>query len=295
MTIGEEAFSKSIRRLGEIDFFSVVTRRPTICDFKPVAVEVAIARLKNSTRAETGEETASTVLRFANRVPLQFDKAACAMVKAIETVNWRTYGLAQPKDSLPLGPYVIAVSLVSPFIKFKNASKETVDASDELVEELRRCLIQSGQRLSRHIRREHREADLEEKLRHIEQFCPILVDCLCRIVKAPDSRKKKAKEGIIKLLGRDVNVAKKELKEAEKDAKIAQDQGKFQVIRHKEDDGEEDAQAVVADEGAEEAVVEAEEEGVKKRSPTSKAKPVKAKAGKAKKASTKAPKEEELA
>jgi DNA topoisomerase-6 subunit B len=230
ITIGEEAFSKSIRRLGEVDFFAVVTRRPSICDFKPVAVEVAVARLKNAIRGPDNEETPASVLRFANRVPLQFDKAACAMVKAIESVNWRTYGLAQSRDSVPSGPYVIAVSLVSPFIKFKNASKETVDASDELVEELRRALIQAGQRLSRHIRKESREADLEEKLRHIEQFCPILVDCLCRITKAPDSRKKKATEGLVKLLGRDVNAAKKELKEAVHEQKIAREKGKLQVV-----------------------------------------------------------------
>lgn len=231
MTIGEEPLSKSIRRLGEVDFFSVVTRRPTICDHKPVAVEVAIARLKGTvTRAEGEEDGPAQVLRFANRVPLQFDKSGCAMVKAIETVNWRTYGLAQSRDSIPQGPYVIAISLVSPFIKFKNASKETVDASDELVEEMRRAMIQGGQRLSRHIRKETREADLEEKLRHIEQFCPILVDCLCRITKAPAPRKKKATEGIIKLLGRDVNVAKRELKEAVKDMKTAQKQGKIQVV-----------------------------------------------------------------
>jgi len=231
MTIGEEAFSKSVRRLGEVDFFAVMTRRPSICDFKPVAVEVAIARLLSPLRQEgSSEDAPATVLRFANRVPLQFDKSACAMVKAVESVNWRAYGLQQARDSVPSGPYVIAISLVSPFIKFKNASKETVDASDELVEELRRALIQAGQRLSRHIRTEHREADLEEKLRHIEQFCPILVDCLCRITKAPEKRKEKAKEGIIKLLGRDVNVAKKELKEAEADVKEAVSKGKVQVV-----------------------------------------------------------------
>jgi len=230
-TIGEEAFSKSIRRLGEVDFFSVVTRKPTICDFKPVAVEVAVARLKNaSSKGLEGEESQVQVLRFANRVPLQFDKAACAMVKAIESVNWRTYGIAQSKDSIPSGPYVIAVSMVSPFIKFKNASKETVDASDELVEELRRTLIQAGQRLSRHIKHENREAALEEKLRHIEQFCPILVDCLCRITEAKKERKAKATEGIIKLLGRDVNAAKKELKEADTEKKDAVAKGKIQII-----------------------------------------------------------------
>lgn len=268
MTIGEEAFSKSIRRLGEVDFFSVVTRRPSICDFKPVAVEVAIARLKNSApRAEGEDEGPVQVLRFANRVPLQFDKAACAMVKAIESVNWRTYGLVQSKDSIPSGPYVIAVSLVSPFIKFKNASKETVDASDELVEELRRTLIQAGQRLSRHIRKENREADLEEKLRHIEQFCPILVDCLCRITKAPANRKKKATDGLIKLLGRDINVAKKELKEAHEEVKIAREKGKIHVIEDEPEVG--DVETLAETEEAEEIASPAKKE--KKAKPNAKA------------------------
>jgi DNA topoisomerase-6 subunit B len=145
---------------------------------------------------------------------LQFDKSSCAIVHAIESVNWRTYGLVQPKDSLPQGPYIIAVSVVSPFIKFKNASKETVDGSEELVEEIRRALIQAGQRLSKHIRREVKANELEEKIRHIEQFGPILVEGLARISKAPLARKKKAEEGLMKLLGRDANATKKELTEA---------------------------------------------------------------------------------
>ncbi|MDZ4678560.1 MAG: DNA topoisomerase VI subunit B [Oligoflexia bacterium] len=212
LTIGEEALSKSIQRLGDVDFFSVVTRKPTICDFKPVVVEVAIARLKERSVGST--DSSVQVLRFANRVPLQFDKSACAIVKAIESVNWRTYGLVQPKDSIPYGPYVIAISLVSPFIKFKNASKETVDASDELVNELRLALIQAGQKLSRHIRAEDRAFDLENKLRHIEQFGPILVEGLVRILDASPARKKKAEEGLMKLLGRDTKVAKQELADA---------------------------------------------------------------------------------
>lgn len=211
-SIGEDGFSKSIKRLGKVDFFSVVSRKPAICDFKPVQVEVAIARLENPT-SESNENSVQ-VLRFANRVPLQFDKSACAIVQAIESVHWRAYGLTQPKNGLPQGPYIIAVSVVSPFIKFKNASKETIDASDELVEEIRRALIQAGQKLSRYIRREVKANELEEKMRHIEQFCPILIDGLCRIVGAPDSRKKKAQEGLIKILGRETHVVEKELQDA---------------------------------------------------------------------------------
>jgi DNA topoisomerase-6 subunit B len=211
LTIGEEALAKSIKRLGSVDFFAVVTRKPTICDFKPVEVEVAVARLE-----DRGIEADAPVqvLRFANRVPLQFDKSACAIAQSITSVNWRAYGLAQPKESMPQGPYIIAVSVVSPFIKFKNASKETIDASDELVEEIRRALIQAGQKLSKHIRKEEKANELEEKIRHIEQFGPILVEGLARISKASDARKARAEEGLKKILGRDARATEQELKKA---------------------------------------------------------------------------------
>ena len=214
LTVGEEALSKSILRLGEVDFFSVVTRKPRICDFKPVVVEVALARFINRTASE-GNDSPVQLLRFANRVPLQFDKSGCAITWAIESVNWKSYGLGQPKDSLPLGPYIFAVSITSPFIKFKNASKETIDASDELVGEIRLALMQAGQKLSRHIKKESKEADLERKLAHIEQFGPILVEGLARLVNANDARKKRAEEGLKKLLGRDSQAAIADLELAE--------------------------------------------------------------------------------
>ncbi len=211
LTVGEDSLSKSINRLGQVDFFSVVTRKPTICDFKPVVVEVALARFIN--RGEEG--TPVQLLRFANRVPLQFDKSGCAITWAIESVNWKSYGLSQPKESLPQGPYVFAVSVVSPFIKFKNASKETIDASEELVEEIRRALMQAGQKLSRHIKHEMKEADLERKLAHIEQFGPILVEKLVLLAGANDARRKKAEDGLKKILGRDSEAAVNQLEEAQ--------------------------------------------------------------------------------
>lgn len=213
LTVGEEGLSKSIQRLGEVDFFSVQTRKPRICDFKPVVVEVAIARFKNRATAD-GEQGPVQLLRFANRVPLQFDKGACAITKSVESVNWRSYGLNQPKDSLPMGPYVFAVSVTSPFIKFKNASKETIDGGDDLVDEIRRALMQAGQKLSRHIRAEYKAADLERKISHIEKFGPILVEKLAAIVSAPKSRVERAEAGLQKLLGRDASSAEAELDEA---------------------------------------------------------------------------------
>ncbi len=248
LTVGEDALSKSIQRLGEVDFFSVVTRKPAICDFKPVVVEVALARFIS--RNQEADEPVQ-LLRFANRVPLQFDKSGCAITWAIESVNWKSYGLQQPKGSLPLGPYVFAVSLTSPFIKFKNASKETIDASEELVEEIRRALMQAGQKLSRHIKKEFKEADLERKLAHIEQFGPILVETLVRITKSPESRRTKAEEGLRKLLGRDSKEAIADLEEAE--SKLAKQKSRDAKKFGLDEDGGEVEIDVIGEEIAEQS------------------------------------------
>lgn len=252
MSIGEDALSLSIQRLGDVDFFSVVSRKPTICDFKPVQVEVAVARLKER-RGEDHDEPVQ-VLRFANRVPLQFDKAACAIVKAITTVNWRSYGMKQPRDALPQGPYIVAVSIVSPFIKFKNASKETIDASDELVEEIRRAVMQAGQKLSRHINRESRANEHEEKIAHIEQFGPILIDGLIRLTKADEKRREKATDGLRKLLGRDALESEKALKAAkEKSEELDVKRQRIKMFRDED-------QAIVAREAEKLAALETAEE-----------------------------------
>jgi len=211
LTVGEEGLAKSISKIGEVDFFSVVTRKPKICDFKPVVVEVAIARFLN----RGSEDDSIQLLRFANRVPLQFDKASCAITKSAESVNWKSYGLQQSKNSLPKGPYVFAISVTSPFIKFKNASKETIDSSDDLIEEIRLALMQAGQKLSRHIKREAKADDLERKKRHIEKFGPILVEGLAAITGASDTRKNRATKGLDKILGRDADSAEAELEQAE--------------------------------------------------------------------------------
>ena len=129
--------------------------------------------------------------------------------------------------------------MTSPFIKFKNASKETIDASDELVEEIRRAVMQAGQRLSRHIKREHKAADLERKIQHIEKFGPILVQGLAKIVGAPKTRVKKAEDGLTKLLGRDTDEAESALAHAEtKLADLKQKQKKKLGIHREEAEGE---------------------------------------------------------
>lgn len=211
LSVGEQALSESIHRLGDVDFFSVVTRKPRVCDYKSVVVEVAIARLNK----KPSEETSIQLLRFANRVPLQFDKSSCAITKAVESVNWKSYGLSQPKKSLPIGPFVFAISVTSPFIKFKNASKETIDASEELVDEIRYALMQAGQKLKKHIRTEKNTEDLFKKKEYIEKFTPILMRKIKDISGASKADILKAEQGLRAILSKDTKKAEKALGEAQ--------------------------------------------------------------------------------
>ena len=235
--MGEEGLAESIHRLGDIDFFSVITRKPRICDYKSVVVEVAIARLKDTKKEE--EETVQ-LLRFANRVPLQFDKASCAITKAVESVNWRAYGLSQSKKTLPTGPFVFAIAVTSPFIKFKNASKETIDASEELVEEIRLALMQAGQKLKKHIRKEKNTADLLRKKEYIEKFAPILIRKIKDISKASSTEINKGEKGLYAILSKDAKEAEKALGEAqlELEEMKAKRQGAFRFSHSQEKSNE---------------------------------------------------------
>ncbi len=109
--------------------------------------------------------------------------------------------------------------------------------------------MQAGQKLSRHIKKEFKEADLERKLSHIESFGPILVESLVRITKSNDARRKRAEEGLKKLLGRDSKDLKADLEEATERLSIQkQKQAKklgTDIVDEKppEDDGGKDLEA----------------------------------------------------
>ena len=225
LSVGEEGLAESIHRLGDIDFFSVITRKPRICDYKSVVVEVAIARFKS----KGGEDEGIQLLRFANRVPLQFDKSSCAITKAVESVNWRAYGLSQSKKSLPMGPFIFAIAVTSPFIKFKNASKETIDASEELVEEIRLALMQTGQKLKKHLRKEKHTEDLIRKKEYIEKFAPILIRKIKDITGASKKEIEKGKEGLYFILSKDAAKAEKALGEAQLQLEQMKEKRKYRI------------------------------------------------------------------
>jgi DNA topoisomerase-6 subunit B len=96
------------------------------------------------------------VLRYANRVPLQFQPAACAITQAVIGNNWRAYGLSQSRGQLPTGPVTIMVHMASVWVPFTSESKEAIASYPEIMKELRLGLQAVGRKLAMYLNRRNR-------------------------------------------------------------------------------------------------------------------------------------------
>ncbi len=96
------------------------------------------------------------VLRYANRVPLQFQAGGCAVTQTVMATNWRPYGLSQSRGSLPRGPVTIMVHMGSVWVPFTSESKEAIAAYPEIHKELRLALQSVGRKLGMYLRRRKR-------------------------------------------------------------------------------------------------------------------------------------------
>ena len=93
------------------------------------------------------------VLRYANRVPLQFQHGACAITQSVMNTNWRSYGLSQSRGALPSGPVTVMVHMASVWVPFTSESKEAIAAYPEIQKELRLALQAVGRKLGMYLRR----------------------------------------------------------------------------------------------------------------------------------------------
>jgi DNA topoisomerase-6 subunit B len=100
-----------------------------------------------------GDGQGMTVLRYANRVPLQFQPAACAITQSILAANWRPYGLSQSRGALPSGPVTIMVHMASVWVPFTSESKEAIASYPEIQQELRLAIQAVGRKLGMYLRR----------------------------------------------------------------------------------------------------------------------------------------------
>src|SRR5437016_6781768 len=85
-----------------------LTTRQTPAKLKEEDIVQLHAAMKN---VNLTEGQTMQILRYANRVPLQFQAAACAITQSVTATNWRAYGLTQSRGQLPVGPLTVMVHM----------------------------------------------------------------------------------------------------------------------------------------------------------------------------------------
>ena len=140
------------------------------------------------------------VLRYANRVPLQFQPAACAITQAVTATNWRAYGLAQSRGQLPVGPITVMVHMASVWVPFTSESKEAVAAYPEIMKDLRLGLQAVGRKLAIYLNRRKRVRQEGERR---EVFLRYLGEVATAVAAIKDSGDRSRKQ----LYGRLVDIA----------------------------------------------------------------------------------------
>ncbi len=120
---------------------------------KPKEIEKLHAAMQHVS-ADDGQTM--NVLRYANRVPLQFQPGACAITQTVMGTNWRSYGLSQSRGALPTGPVTVMVHMASVWVPFTSESKEAVAGYPEIQKELRLGLQAVGRKLALYMNRRKR-------------------------------------------------------------------------------------------------------------------------------------------
>lgn len=120
---------------------------------KPRETAALLAAMQN---VNVGEGQTMEILRFANRVPLQFQHGACAITQTIMQTNWRAYGLTQTRGAIPKGPVTLMIHIASVWVPFTSESKEAVAAYPEIQKEIRLSLQFVGRKLGIYLRQRNR-------------------------------------------------------------------------------------------------------------------------------------------
>jgi len=146
---------------GQNYFIATVTRSPKVYRGNPFQVEVGLAYGGSWPADKTIE-----LFRFANRVPLLFQRGACGVTEAIVRTDWRNYQLSQPKGSLPVGPMALLVHIASVWVPFTSESKEAVAHYPDIIKEIQLAAQECGRKLASFIRK-RKAADYQAQRRSI--------------------------------------------------------------------------------------------------------------------------------
>ncbi len=166
--IGETLILEGMKKaVPGCDFYTALTRSPAVYRGNPFQIEAGLAF-----GGPLPADDLCDLWRFANRVPLQYQQAGCAITRSVILNDWKNYTLQQARGALPTAPMVLFVHMASAWVPFTSESKEAIASYPEIVKEIRLGLQEIGRRLGGFLRHRRRVEDAEMKRSYIEKYIP---------------------------------------------------------------------------------------------------------------------------
>jgi DNA topoisomerase-6 subunit B len=193
--IGSDEFEKGLKKEIKAEFYAVTTRPPSVYRGNPFVIEAGVAY-----GGEQEGDKAVRLLRYANRVPLQYQQSACAISQSIMQTNMRSYGLSQSRGALPVGPCTIAVHLGSVWVPFTSESKEAIAHYPEIIKEIKLAIQECGRKLASYVLKKQRLHNEMKKRSHIERYIPHIGNVLGELLALSPGQKEEIETNLKGLL-----------------------------------------------------------------------------------------------
>ena len=193
--IGQELLEKGLKKEINAEFYTAVTRPPSVYRGNPFIVEAGVAY-----GGEQNPEESIHLLRYANRVPLLYQQSACAVTRSVINTAWRNYGLSQSRGALPIGPVTLVVHIASVWVPFTSESKEAIAHYPEIVKEIKLALQECGRKLASYVSKKRRIQFEGKKRDYIKLFIPHVGDALKELLNLKENDEKKVEKLLAEIL-----------------------------------------------------------------------------------------------
>ncbi|QIO22731.1 DNA topoisomerase VI subunit B [Haloarcula sp. JP-L23] len=175
--IGAELVEEGLRKEFDADFYAASTRDASVHGGDPFIVEAGIAY-----GGDLPAEGSVDVMRFANRVPLVYQRGACATTDVVKTINWRNYNLDQPGGSgIPNGPAVIMVHVASTNVPFTSESKDAIANVPEMEDEIELAIREAARELKSYLNKRRSLQQRREKQDKLATILPEMAEKLTEV------------------------------------------------------------------------------------------------------------------
>ena len=179
--ITAELVEAGLRKEYDADFYAAATRDADVHGGHPFIVEAGIAY-----GGEIPAEGSVELLRFANRVPLVYQRGACATTDVIKSIGWRNYGLDQPGGSgMPNSPAVISVHVASTNVPFTSESKDALANVPAIEDEIELAVREAARELKSFLNKRRSMQQRREKQDVLGRTLPEMADKVSEVTGRP--------------------------------------------------------------------------------------------------------------